>query len=264
MSKILKFLLVFFLVVFVSIPFAQENKTLILEVDAAKASLFFEAYRESPLRIGEIDFRIEPLFQPLSGRVSTLESSKNWFLAKPQGEIRLSGWDLAHYVINHSKDGEVVYAEPDVTPFTYTPPQGGQQRDGYDTAWPYPPDSKFEWHMDDRHSQLKAAKETLVQGGKNVRIAHMDTGYDPDHITKPMNIRYDLQKNFIDGENPNSAVDLKSEGLLNYPGHGTATIGILAGNKVSCNGFNDYLGGAPFAEIVPIRLSKTVDRKSVV
>ncbi len=46
------------------------------------------------------------------------------------------------------------------------------------------------------------------------------------------------------------------------PGHGTATIALLAGNRVKPplvpRGFDDFLGGAPFAEVVPIRIASSV------
>ena len=70
-----------------------------------------------------------------------------------------------------------------------------------------------------------------------------------------------MERNFIEGENPASAVDTGSDGLLEQPGHGTATIALLAGQKVNLpqySGFNDYIGAAPFAEIVPIRIATSV------
>jgi subtilisin family serine protease len=54
--------------------------------------------------------------------------------------------------------------------------------------------------------------------------------------------------------------DRNIKGTLKMPGHGTGTICILAGNKISIPvaGFNDYLGGAPFATVIPCRISNTV------
>jgi subtilisin family serine protease len=50
--------------------------------------------------------------------------------------------------------------------------------------------------------------------------------------------------------------------MLKQPGHGTGTYGILAGGKVSLQThdgeFNDFLGGAYFADIIPCRISATV------
>ncbi|MBC8173608.1 MAG: S8 family serine peptidase, partial [Chitinophagales bacterium] len=69
-----------------------------------------------------------------------------------------------------------------------------------------------------------------------------------------------FSRNFVEGENKNDATDPHSEGFLKMPGHGTGTIGILAGNifKTKDGKFNDELGGASFAEIVPFRIAKTV------
>jgi subtilisin family serine protease len=58
------------------------------------------------------------------------------------------------------------------------------------------------------------------------------------------------------------AHDPRVKGSLRMPGHGTGTLGILAGNKVRLTTddgiFEDYLGGAPFAEVVCCRISPTV------
>jgi hypothetical protein len=40
-----------------------------------------------------------------------------------------------------------------------------------------------------------------------VRIAHLDTGYDPDHKSVPKNVRCDLARNFVDADRPNDAID---------------------------------------------------------
>ena len=82
-----------------------------------------------------------------------------------------------------------------------------------------------------------------------VRIAHLDTGYDPNHKTKPKHLRADLERDFVDGGN--SAADV-SEGVLTNLGHGTGTLSLLAGAG------SPLLGGAPFAEIVPIRVADRV------
>src|SRR5262249_11239582 len=51
-------------------------------------------------------------------------------------------------------------------------------------------------------------------------------------------------------------------GPLDAPGHGTATLALLAGNKLdlifSGHRFNDYFGGAPESEVVPVRISPSV------
>src|SRR5262249_45048107 len=87
-----------------------------------------------------------------------------------------------------------------------------------------------------------------------VRIAHLDTGYDPDHSSLPLRLRKDLARNFVDEDKPNDASDTSS-GLANNLGHGTGTLSILAGRKTPGG---KLLGGAPFAEVVPIRVADRV------
>jgi subtilisin family serine protease len=70
-----------------------------------------------------------------------------------------------------------------------------------------------------------------------VRVAHLDTGYDPHHATRPLHLAANLQKNFVDPDRPNDASD-DSSGNFNKLGHGTGTLSILAGAGVD--------GGKPF------------------
>ena len=73
------------------------------------------------------------------------------------------------------------------------------------------------------------------------------------------------QRNFVDPNFPKDATDrTPTGGILTNRGHGTGTLGILAGNKL-INGMlpseantNDYLGGAPLAQVVPVRIANSV------
>ena len=87
-----------------------------------------------------------------------------------------------------------------------------------------------------------------------MRIAHLDTGYDPKHHSLPQRLRKDIARNFVDDGNVNDATD-QTSGLLNNLGHGTGTLSILAGTGKSGQ---SLLGGAPFAEIVPLRVADRV------
>src|SRR5262249_43700652 len=90
-----------------------------------------------------------------------------------------------------------------------------------------------------------------------VRIAHLDTGYDPNHETKPLFLLTkdpkNLQRNFVEADLPNDATD-HTAGVLTNLGHGTGTLGILAGAAVN----GTMLGGAPFLDIIPIRVANSV------
>ncbi|HMJ46631.1 MAG TPA: hypothetical protein VK498_04845, partial [Ferruginibacter sp.] len=119
---------------------------------------------------------------------------------------------------------------------------------GYDPDW-YPRKNII-WHLGNDYSQLKTAREAVENVNYQVRIGHIDTGYDPTHTIIPATVRQNkLQRNFVEGENPLVAIDPRTTGLLRMPGHGTGTAGILYGGKIKLatedGVFNDFLGGAP-------------------
>ena len=132
----------------------------------------------------------------------------------------------------------------------------------WDHDWKYPDEFSF-WYLDDQHSQLRAARnEAATFDHGPVRIAHLDTGYDKDHHgAEPKHMRFDLQRSFVEDENKHDASDRFSAGIGRMPGHGTGTLGILAGKKVNLNPkvpVHEEVGGAPFAEIIPLRIAKSV------
>lgn len=120
--------------------------------------------------------------------------------------------------------------------------------------WPRGP--RFAWHLGAEYSQLEQARER-ADFGRGVRIAHIDTGYDPDHVTRPVNLRPDLGWNFH--TNAKSTIDRYGYSPpASFGGHGTGTLALLAGNRVQMRGFDGYLGGAPLAEVVPLVASPSV------
>lgn len=225
------------------------NKDLIIEVTAQRAASSGQTYHA-----GDVEFEILPLFDANS------RMRKNWLIARPKTRTEMTAWDLAHQL--KAQQSDVLYAEPDCSRIDSYQPATQEKRgcteDAYDNDWPHPQEVRFCWHLDDGYAQLRSARQADI--AEKIRIAHFDTGYDPNHICLPKYMRLDLQRNFIDGENLYSAVDIGSEGLLKQPGHGTATGALLAGNRVKRpqNNFDDYIGGAPFAEVVPVRLSHSV------
>ncbi|MEM6632650.1 MAG: S8/S53 family peptidase [Bacteroidota bacterium] len=137
----------------------------------------------------------------------------------------------------------------------------------YDPDWPPKTHPKPRiWHLDDDFSQLDSARAHAVEhAGGVVRIAHIDTGYDPDHITFPKDlVRHDLEQSFVPGEehtgNAHDREKDKKGGIRRQPGHGTGTLSILAGAEVDFPEFNfkGPLGLHRQVEIVPIRISKSV------
>ena len=87
-------------------------------------------------------------------------------------------------------------------------------------------------------------------------IAHLDTGFDPRHSTLPANLRLDLQRNFVDGEAAGDAHDpgINTQDPLDNPGHGTGTLGILAGNQ---RPVGDFLAAQRWRDVVPMRIAKS-------
>ena len=109
--------------------------------------------------------------------------------------------------------------------------------------------------------------ETVPDGGKHEAFLAPDTGFDPKHKACPTNIVKQEQRNFVDAGQPNNAEDeTPSSGFLNYRGHGTGTIGILAGPQVTgvrptqsgASLEGETLGGAPMMRIVPVRIANSV------
>ncbi len=123
--------------------------------------------------------------------------------------------------------------------------------------------AQFAWHLGDSFSQLASAHAAVGDHPAVVRIVHLDTGYDPDHATFPRDVvDLALQRNFIDDEDPRDARDRGNTGLLRNPGHGTATLALLAGGRFRITQagyqFDDALGGAPHARVVPVRVGNSV------
>ena len=119
------------------------------------------------------------------------------------------------------------------------------------------------WHLDDAHSQLAKAQEAVfAQPGviPAVRVAHLDTGYLDTHPALPKKLNRALGCSFVSGEEDNKGID-KKDGV-GQDGHGTGTIVLLAGNRLTraqtFGEFEGYVGGTPFSEIIPMRISESV------
>ncbi|WP_448242998.1 S8 family serine peptidase [Pseudoxanthomonas mexicana] len=194
-------------------------------------------------------------------------------------------WDRAHAVMGSGKafsgSGAVVEAvEPDILQHWPYSENGGEPQPDAGLAAQAAPSCTFDdqdpnggkplgqgaaWNLGQAYSQLAAARQ-LGGNGKGIRIAHLDTGYDPNHATLPLNLNKALQRNFVKGEPPNDARDRIPQGKwLSNPGHGTGTLSLLAGNKLvgaspGWKGFKDFIGGAPEAEIIPVRVADWVVR----
>jgi len=165
----------------------------------------------------------------------------------------------------------VVFAEPDIVHNVF--PDANEEKAGQafavgDQCVDIPQDGnngkalgpdEFGWHLGDDYTQLGKAREAVEFTDPRTRIAHIDTGYYRSHDTVPEHVRRDLEKNFVSGDaDPSSAEDPDNRLLvLDNSGHGTGTISILAGGKVPAFG-GVYMGGAPGAEVVPLRVADSV------
>ncbi len=121
------------------------------------------------------------------------------------------------------------------------------------------PGGVFAWHLRGDFSQLGDARDAVVFKDPLTRIAHIDTGYFASHVTVPKNLRADLGRSFVDGDrDPNSAQNPGNHPLLlDNHDHGTGTLNILAGGRVPAFG-DAIMGGAPNAEILPLRVADSV------
>jgi hypothetical protein len=189
-------------------------------------------------------------------------------------------WDVCHQLVADGlgvAGGSVILAEPDLEQnWLWTLPN--RQAFGITSdCTPMGPDSDIyavgdvpRWFADNDHSQLDLARRSVdVPANNRVRIAHLDTGYDPGHSTTPKFLNKVLARNFVDAKRPLDASDQATALINPMFGHGTATLGILAGNVVkglpndSMNG--RPLGGAADLEVIPIRVANwTVQFRSSV
>ena len=232
----------------------------------------------SRIRAAGVSFDLEPLFaaRAPADAAGIAGAAFEWHVATPSGAPdAATAWQAAH-ALNEAASAAVagapVLVEPDlVQQWPYDNPTA-RDRDAlgagdacvFNDQRPELPriDDLFAWHLDPAFSQLRQARTSAAGGTSRVRIAHLDTGYDPAHQTLPSRIRLDLQRNFVDDQGPHDARDPAIRGALRNPGHGTGTLSILAGNHFSFNrhgyAFDDVVGGAPEAEVVPVRVGQSV------
>lgn len=235
-------------------------------LDEAKPRLSFAG--------GGAPLRLTPLFDADRRRGFAIGRGARWYVGD-FGDHAFSatggagGWDTCHLLLRDGigVDGtRVEFAEPDFEqqwlpePTTAGMAFGGSAR----TGPPEPQNPRYntlpanDWFRDDNHSQLDSARATVGGDGDRVRIAHLDTGYDPEHATLPINLDAHLQRNFVEDDRPDDATDVTA-GILSNPGHGPATLALLAGDKWSSSGVGrNPLGGAPAAHVFPVRVANSV------
>jgi len=216
---------------------------------------------------------LQPLYE--SSRAPTealgLEAAPQWYVAELP-EAAPTAWDVAHTQIAAElglAESDVLFAEPDlihdvfhddgeVAPgvaFAVGEECTADRQDPKNGKAVGPVDG---WHLGDDFSQLAAARAAVDFTKLRTRVAHVDTGYFPDHVTTPKHVNRDLQRNFVlRDDDPKNASDPDNRRLLlDNSGHGAGTISILAGGDIPALG--GPMGGAPEAEIVPLRVADSV------
>jgi hypothetical protein len=219
----------------------------------------------------QLEFKATRLFESIDAQPALgAAAGEVWHvLTPPLGFAEANGWDICHSLM---RDGFGVagapapaFAEPDIEQRWIT---GKSTESGQSLAQPcgapdpqnpdFPRDiGNNYWFRAASHSQFNDAIDAIAgpDVASKVRIAHFDTGYDPNHRTLPKRLRRDIGRNFVEDDNPGDASD-QTSGLFTNLGHGTGTLSILAGTALP--GQPPVLGGAPFAEIVPVRVANRV------
>ena len=228
------------------------------------------------------------VLEPLAPSVQTLTRfnaaipSDHWLLATPENTTEgASPWDAAHaaaqaHGYEHYVEPDIIHEQPSGPPkpaLRHAPeearaaatgegPPQGKLDDLPATEWP-PHVSADDgispgWHLSSAYAGFETVRN--ISTGVGVRIAHLDTGYTPNHASTPRNIRHALAYDFWAGKE--GAIDPGTQSPVDQPGHGTSTLALLAGNAMDLRfGKQRYvgdIGGAPDAEIVPIRISPSV------
>jgi Subtilase family len=218
-----------------------------------------------------VTFTVAPLFKSIAPATALgATAAATWqILTPPPGFAEENAWDVCHLLLQQGFGVASVpapeFAEPDLEQQWITGSDAelgmamSRSCDGVNPQhiedFPGIADNPY-WFRDSNHSQFDDAIAAIggPQVASKVRIAHFDTGYDPDHHTLPKRLRADIARNFVDDGDPNDATDQTSGPLANL-GHGTGTLSILAGTGQPGR---SLLGGAPFAEIVPVRVANRV------
>jgi hypothetical protein len=143
-------------------------------------------------------------------------SQDSWVLVTPRTEgmaakaASQNPWDRVHEVRQHfaASGRQVLAAEPDLEQAWPTDASNGSRpataaREADRTkpddqlGLPYAPGPRPNWHIDDDFSQLSMARQAVSDAPSQIKIVHLDTGYDPNHKACPAHIVREEQRNFV-------------------------------------------------------------------
>ena len=241
-----------------------------------------------PLQVGAAGPTTQPLFAASHAAGFTFaanlppEQQTGWLLHQPNPTGQ-HPWDSAHQLVQGKVAGSeqfaaipAAYAEPDLLNTRTLPPQARaavavpaapagppwQATDQLNTNYGPAAGAVFSpaWQLDIAYGNFAAA--WAYNKGAGIRIAHLDTGYTPGHMSVPRNLLPAQGYNF--SENNTNTVDPDmTAGLLYEPGHGTATLALLAGDTIDIEYnagpiYNGDIGGAPDASVIPVRIGPSV------
>jgi len=223
------------------------------------------------LRTAEARANLRPLYRPQADALSMVGDAQ-WYVAELSEEAARP-WDSAHTKLADQlgvAESDCLFAEPDIEHRIYRDVNERPERGAFavgEKCKADPQDAgsgkavgpQFAWHLGDAYSGLRKAQESVDFFEPRTRIAHVDTGYYKSHVAIPEHILHSLERNFVEGDQrSNSSEDPDNRVLLlDNSGHGTGTIGILAGGRIKDQG-DVYLGGAPAAEVLPLRIADSV------
>ncbi|WP_421995475.1 S8 family serine peptidase [Reyranella sp.] len=246
---------------------AERELNLLIKTSRAAAG------RRFALGAAPLSFETKPLMPSIErgGRGAAMAAAPVWHLASV--DQRLNPWDACHSLLTEGlgvAGGDVVMAEPDLEQswlWTSANRQAFGLTGGCESVPPngdvYAIGNTDLWFADEAHSQLDEARSRVnapnpaTSPRQIVRIAHLDTGYDDNHQSKPRFLNTALARNFVDADRPNDATDRPTALINPMFGHGTGTLSILAGKDVTGSSGTSF-GGAGTLEVVPIRVANWV------
>ena len=242
-----------------------------------------EATEPSGFAVGGVPmrklFECGPAEEPRIGAAAGTQHT--WYATKDGDEAAArdqaqwgAAWDAAHDMVQNglgiAGGPSVTMAEPDllqegvpsppattVAATSRTGPEAGGQM-----GPPYVPGPGFAWHLDKAYTGLGPARDSLGVDQSAVTIVHLDTGFDRKHPARPAHVVQ--ERNFVEDKlAPDCADDLTPEsGVLRNRGHGTGTLGILAGQLLRgvqpAVGNGVLLGAAAPMRVVPVRIANSV------
>lgn len=109
---------------------------------------------------------------------------------------------------------------------------------------------------------LLEVENRIALEARKVRIAIIDTGFLEAYPSRPINLREDLGRSFVKGEDEYNFSCKNTGG--NNAFHGIATTTLLAGSSMKTpedgifKGEEKTIGACPYAEVIPIRIANDV------